>query len=466
MRLTNVLLVVTIARAAAAQTPADTARVSGATVSGVVRDSIRRAPLAGATVQLVAADNLARYGRLGISDSLGRFSLGNVPDGHYMLGFFHPMLDSLGLEPPLREVHVDGQRAVRADLGIPSPARLRAAICGRGTSPDEGAVLVGIVRNAQNGAPAAGVSVAAEWMEIDFGARSITRRTPHIVATTLENGWFAMCNVPSAGTMFVMASRGADSTGVIEVRIPQDGFLRRELFLRSGGGDVSSDPASRRGRLAGVVVAAQDGRPLAGASVGIEGGAQARANDLGEWSLATLPVGTQMLDVRAFGFYPERRRVDVVEGAARVHVALSTLRAVLDTVRVTARGRNDEGFESRRRTGAGRYLTAGDIAARQPREVSELFRTMPGVKLEYDQNGVDKWIRMPGAFGACSPAIYLNGVNLGDRLSADDIDAWARPNDITGIEIYSEASAPMQYHVGEHGRTDSISCGTILFWTR
>src|SRR5258708_8703231 len=119
-----------LSRFAAAQTPDTAQRTSGATVSGVVHDSIARMPLASAIVQLVATRGSAWFGRAAVSDSLGRFTLRDVPDGRYMIGFFHPMLDSLGLEPPVRDVVVDGPQSVRADVAVPSPTRLRDAICG------------------------------------------------------------------------------------------------------------------------------------------------------------------------------------------------------------------------------------------------------------------------------------------------------------------------------------------------
>src|SRR6185503_6030987 len=122
-----------------AQTPDSVRRVAGASISGVVRDSVAKLPLVGAIVQLAAAGNITSFSASAISDSLGRFALNDVPDGRYMLGFLHPMLDSLGMELPLVEVFVTGHRPVRADLGIPSPARLRAAICGNRIVRDSGA---------------------------------------------------------------------------------------------------------------------------------------------------------------------------------------------------------------------------------------------------------------------------------------------------------------------------------------
>ena len=52
-----------------------------------------------------------------------------------------------------------------------------------------------------------------------------------------------------------------------------------------------------------------------------------------------------MLEVRALGYYPDRRQVNVVDNGPPVRVTLSTLRAVLDTVRIRAtRLALDEGF--------------------------------------------------------------------------------------------------------------------------
>src|SRR5688572_493685 len=113
---------------------------AGVTVSGVVYDSIARGPLAGASVQLVT-DKVTTFIRTAETDSLGRFTLTDVPPGQYKLGFLHPLLDSIGVDPPPREVRVDGQRPVRADLAIPAPLRIRTAICGPRPAMDSSSVL-------------------------------------------------------------------------------------------------------------------------------------------------------------------------------------------------------------------------------------------------------------------------------------------------------------------------------------
>jgi len=480
------MLMAVLAQFAGAQS-SDTARSAiGTTVSGVVRDSIARAPLAGAMVELVAADNPSRFARTAVSDAQGRYMLKDVPDGHHMLGFFHPLLDSIGVDAPLRDVFVAESRPVYADLAVPSPRRIRTAICGE-SAVDSGAVIVGVVRNARDGSPAAGATVVGEWVEISLRRNGfVNRRVPRRVAKTGDNGWFAMCNVPNAGTIAMIASRGADSTGLIEVRAPVDGFLRRELYLGSapsGTNTVSRQPgdittqALRRartgdGRVSGTVVTSADGTPLAGALVSINDGPETRANERGEWTLSDAPLGTRMLEVRALGYYPERRRVDVIPGAPSVHVALSTLKAVLDTVRVVAsriNNRDGDGFERRHKTGIGRYVTQADLARWNPVTLSDIFRQLPGVQLDYDTTGVEKQVLMRGAFGKCAPAVYINGLVMtsrtadgGDAISmtADDLDTWIRPGDVIGIEVYAGDTAPIEYQQGMSG------CGSILIWTK
>src|SRR5262249_4624185 len=77
-RLHAVPLTLAFARLAAAQ--------SG-TITGVVRDSIGHHPLAGAVVQIVAADSVGRSGHTVVSDSLGRYTFTSVPAGRYLLAF-------------------------------------------------------------------------------------------------------------------------------------------------------------------------------------------------------------------------------------------------------------------------------------------------------------------------------------------------------------------------------------------
>ncbi|MDQ2667454.1 MAG: TonB-dependent receptor [Gemmatimonadota bacterium] len=473
MRLCLVLLVTILPAVAHPQAPVNTGRAPGAILGGAVRDSIARTPLPGAIVQLVSTDSLPRFGRTVTADSLGQFTFGDVPMGRYILGFLHPILDSLGVEPTLQQVVVDGHTEMRVGLSTPPPERLRAAICTGPVTPT--GVLIGVVRDARSGAPVSGANVAGEWMELSFSASGVTHRVPHLVATTRESGFFALCDVPSAGTMMVAASKGADSTDTIEVTVPSNGVARRDLYLGTARTVVTTDsapradslaPAIRRmrvgdERLSGLVVTAA-GLPLANAHVNIMDGPQASANERGEWSIANAPVGTRMLEVRAVGYYPERRAVNVIDGALPVRVVLATLASVLDTVKVTTSrltGRRDTGFADRSRSGPGKYLTAADIARRQLFVTSDVFRTLSGVRVVHDSDGFAT-VMIRGVTGDwCNPALYVDGMLL-QNWRAEDVDDWIRPELIAGMEIYAGLTAPPQFQV------PLSACGSILIWKK
>lgn len=482
-----IALALTLADNAHAQVP-DSARHFGTTVSGVVRDSIARAPLAGALVQLVASDDPAHFLRSARSDSLGRFTLFDVPPGSYRIGFFHPLLDSLGMDAPLRDVHVYNLDPVSTDLAVPSMQRIRRAVCG---DREDGGIFLGVVRNARDGTPEKDVTVAAEWLEYSFAKKAVSRQTVSRVTTTAANGWFAMCGLPAGGAIAMIASRGADSTDILEIVMPADGFFRRELFLgptrtvEARGRPGSPNTQAGRpihlgdGRLSGTVVKASNGIPLADALVRVSGGPETRTNEFGEWSIINAPLGTRTLEIRALGYYPESRHVDIGGKPLPMEIGLSTVEEVLDTVMIRARRiytRGDNGFADRKQTGVGRYLSADDIARRPSVFTSDIFKTMSGIRLGYasdtlatdmalavnpdDMGPIDRRILMRGISGNwCAPSIYLDGTRMSE-LGAGEIDAWVRPNDVAAIEIYSEATVPAEFNDFRSG------CGSIVIWRK
>jgi hypothetical protein len=444
-----------LARGAHAQAP----------ISGTVLDSLTKRPLVDAAVQMVSSDGSGRFTRTVHSDSLGRYTIADVPAGRYLLGFLHPVLDSLGIEAPLREILVAGPQPIRADLGTPSARAMRTAVCvntREGRASDSAAVIIGVVRDANGGEPIAGAKVVGEWHEMTFTAKSVVRRTPRIVATSGPNGWYALCDVPSPGLVGVEASRGADSTQKLEVEVPSERFLRRDLYLHARGTIATT-------RLTGTVTAAIGNRPVANALVSFGGGQEARTNERGEWSLSDAQVGTRMLEIRALGFYPERRPVDVVPGSAPVRSSLLTLRNVLDTARITAARVSNthmRGFEERRQSaGSGHFMTAQDIARRRPSVLSEVLRLVPGMRFERSGNdGAETRILMRATFGLeekCEPEVFIDNRFFG-YMSGEDLDMAVRPNDVAGIEVYPASMAPVEFHRG----MASSHCGVIVIWTK
>ena len=154
--------------------------------------------------------------------------------------------------------------------------------------------------------------------------------------------------------------------------------------------------------------------------------------------------------------------MDVVENATPVRVALATFKSVLDTMKVIAdfdRFSNYAGYRERSRSGLGRFFSSTDIVRRQVYVMSDLFRNMQGVYLDGGSDPEQK-ITMKGIFEErCEPAIFLNGT-LMTGMNAAEIDAFVRPKDVVGIEVYSQTQAPPQFQAALGG------CGSIVFWLK
>lgn len=473
MRISRISALIALALLCAAPVAAQQAAPSaGATIRGVVTDSLAGAPLAEATVQLVQAGTPS--GRTTVTDAAGRFAFAEVPPGRYVIGFLHPALDSLGLEPIVREVRVAGQGEVRADLAIPGPARLRSAFCG--SDAGTGGMVMGVVRAAEGRAPVQGATVVSEWMELAIRTGRMSQQTARRTATTTADGGFVLCDVPAPGAVMLAVSRGDDGTDRIEANVPASGFVRRDLFLGEArmaaradtaraGDTVPLLPRTRTGpgRLSGTVLAADGGRPLPGAQVSVVNGVPTRANADGVWTLTGAPSGTRVLEVRATGYYPVLRAVDIVDGAAPVRVTLSKLAAMLDTLKVTARsgGRAARGgFEERRRSlGMGRFFTADDIESRRVMVVSDLLAQVPGLSRVRSPDGGEALL-MRSAFGdGCTPAVYLDGLMM-RGLSGADVDVLVDAEEVAAIEVYRDSQVPPQFQDGLSG------CGSIVLWTK
>jgi hypothetical protein len=426
---------------------------SGAIVRGMVHDSLTGFPLAGASVQLVGRTRIRPFGATVVTDSTGTFAFADVADGSYTIGFFHPLLDTLGVEPPARTVTVQDGRAAPLLLAVPSAATVATTLCGPMPHPERQVVLVGTVQHAATGAPLEGAAVHAEWMELVLGAGGLTRALPRRTVTTGSGGWFALCQLPAPGTVVLQAHAGADSTDRLELELPQGMVLRQPLVVGAATGGTAL--------LAGEVRTGRDGRPLADAVVTV-GGQSTRTDARGVWRLPTAPAGTRTVEVRAVGYFPVRQLVQVAEGAPEVRTTLVTFRSVLDTVKVLAnydRFSQLAEFRERARGGMGRFLTAEQVAQRVPLVASDLFTAFPGVYLERDSVGMPV-LTMKGVFAdRCTPAVYLNGFHLG-ATSLTDIDMLVKPELLLGVEVYAAGLVPPQFEPGMSG------CGSLVFWTR
>jgi hypothetical protein len=432
-------------------------------VLGTLTDSVYHRPVDGALVQIVRDSDKATHSTN--SDSLGKFRFDSLTPGAYIIGFFHPVLDSLGIELSPKRVEVGPTSATRVELAIPSAKTIIAGVCPSGTPRDSAGLIVGHVTDAESGMPRIG-EVTVTWYELSIGQGGIHRTRQQFPAKTDASGWYALCGMPS--DLDVTASARADSleSGVVDLRVGTGGILIRDFLVSRADSTVavtgdssarSEEPivTLRRGhaRVSGIVHN-DKGQPVRSAEVSVPGtGVEQRTDSAGTFTLAGLPSGTQTLDVRAIGFEPKRVVIDLSPARlTTLDVALSRRVQTLDAVRVYGTGSSKLAeFQRRLKSGWGHILTPADIEKRNPLSVSDLFRTMPGVQV-LPTRGFGHAVLLRGG---CLPTVYLNGARMSDD-AAKNIDEFVSPNEITAVEVYNAASRPAEFWGND--------CGTVVLW--
>jgi hypothetical protein len=455
-----IAIVVSIVAVAAAAPAASAQDTTGAAVSGVVFDSVSRRPLANADVELADAAERRAITRRVRTDAAGRFEMSNVRPGRYLVGFYHPLLDSLSLELPTRTIEV-AAAPVRVSLAVPSLTTIAAVLCPSTYKDDSTATLIGRVYDAETLGSVAGGEVSLLWREFVVAAGGgIRQRQPRASAATSDDGGFAFCGVPAKTEFGVTAIRGADSTDLVSLIVPPGSVFRRDLFV---GRTRSTDSAKRSMVLRGRVVTTE-GRALSNASVAIaRAGQVARTDDDGRFEATVAASGTQRVEFRHLGYGAASRLIDLVAGrSTSVDVTLVSVKQLMDTVKVLAARVYDadsEGFQRRRKSGLGYYFGPEDVGRLRVGSVSELFSRVPSVRIM--DLAMDRVVMMRDHFGNgdCQPTIFIDGMRVRD-LDVTDIDVWVPPQDLAGLEVYTTPErAPMEF-------TTLDGCGALVFWTR
>ena len=454
---------------------AQTTAPAGASVRGVVFDSLDMRGLAGATVQIADATGKP-WTKTTETDSSGRFTVDDVPIGTYLIGFFHAKLDSLAITTATYRADVRTSQPIDVRLSVPSSRTIARALCGRTAISDSTGLFMGYLRGADNALPRANGTVLVRWSELVIERGSITRTVPSVEASSGPTGQVAVCGVPIGTPMLFTAWSASDSSGSFELTVPPSGFLHRDIFVapvtrRSIAAGDSTPPVDLlrgSGRLRGRVIGAT-GRPLARARVSLWGtGLETLTDADGAFQLSDLPNGTHTLEVRAVGFAPSQRPVDIVQGGGEAtEVALANLAIMLDTVRVSAEriytSQREAEFERRLKTGMGHIIQAQDIVKRQARSLTDVLRTVPGVMIVPSRYASEDVLMRGGEAvlgpGTCRPDIYIDGSRVANDPTFP-INSLVLVDEVRAVEVYSRpVLVPTQYR--------SLSgCGAILVWLR
>ena len=435
-----------------------------ATVTGTVMDSVSHRPLAGAMIQM-AADSSQNV-KMATTDSLGVYRIDSVAPGTYIIGFFHPALDSLGIDLAPKRFTVVGSGEQRVDLAVPPATRLEAQLCRTSTAKDSTGLLLGHLRDAETGMPRQG-TVTVMWMELTIGQGGIRRNRQQIPIKSNELGWFALCGLPSDIDLQASAEAGDQESGVVELRVPAASLLMRDFLVSKADSEVAQTddssavkgvlplPMLRRGRArVSGIVHNDKGKPIGNADVSVPGtGLDGRTQESGTFAISGLPSGTQTVEVRAIGFEPKRLAVDLTkERLTTLDIVLDRPVQTLDAIKIYGRGNGAMAeFQHRLKNGFGHILTPADIAKRNAFQVTDLLRTMPGVRVA-PTRGFGNAILLRGG---CLPTVYLNGMRMDDS-AATEIDALASPTEITAIEVYNTAGRPAEFW--------GNNCGSVVLW--
>jgi hypothetical protein len=461
-----------------------------ARITGTVFDSTRSAPLTAASVDVILADDPSRLWRT-TTDSNGSFRLDSMSAGRFVVSVTHPRLDSLGVQQLSQGVTLRGGDNERVRLVVPSALTLIRRVCGDTVAAERSGYVRGIMRDAEQGMRPVPGEVQLRWMELSLGEAGMVRSMVSLQARADDEGRFTACGVPVDGSLQVRAWHGGDSTGVLELQVPDNGMLLHDFAVgRSrlvttvvrdswvgdptvGGGaridsatSVASDTTGfeavvKRGNATLRATATRaDGSPLADARVTMWGtGVEQRTSAAGQYVLPELPTGSHMLDVRAVGFAPVRRVVDVLPGdSTRVSLALDKP-VVLNPIRVTS-NRPSFGltqFEQNRKSyGAGRFITPEMLEARPPIRTTDVFRAIPGTRVVPGPFGDRVIMRSMTMASWCTPDLWIDGMRAVNDVP---LEMLVSPQDLLAVEVYTGGAAlPAQY-------TGLSGCGAILLYT-
>ena len=445
-----------------------TATGTAAVLAGVVLDSTSGRPLTGARIALAGGAYQA------LTDSAGRYRIHVSLPGRYIVTLNHPRLAMLGIPYLERDVAVSRAATTTLNIGVPGVESLRAQLCPETrVSPASGVVIAQVLDSATN-QPVEGARVTASWRNVSLrrpDSRALTASADSILHVESDvTGVAVICGRP-AGAMITLRATVDERTVERTIRI-SEGVTLSEARLLLGG-------ASHGSVIRGTVSAGSrpNVRPLAGAEILLPAlQISGRTTGSGTFIIGRLPQGRHAMIVRSVGFRPLITHVQLpVPEDSSLTFLLEPLAPELAPVVVEGRrsvaGRMSE-FEERKATIAGgTFLSRADLEKREHSHLSDVLRSVRGVRLSRGADGSviavssrGQVLRNSRAKG-CFYQLYLDGIRIyapgeGETEVPPDINSFA-PAGLEAIEVYSgPAVTPSKF--GGLG----AACGTIVLWTR
>lgn len=426
------------------------------TLTGVVIDSINYLPLEGATILLDGTTITA------ITDKKGKFRIDSIPVGDYRIAVFHPLLDTLGLSIGTDPLRMGADSVREVIFGTPSAQSMVLRACPASKRKFGPVAVMGRVVDPDTEIPLQGVRVSILWTKMDIGKDVGVKRIPQVrEGVTDEGGNYVICGIQSEVAATIQAERGTSKTAEVPVQFAEQqvlGFATLHLI------DVpleDSAPTVGDAVLSGRVLN-KEGAPIEGATVSVQGApkSQVKTSGDGSFKISNLPSGTRAIYVRAIGFSPRQRAINL-SAATPVSVEVTLEDQPPSLAAVEVEGVYDEalkknGFTDRKRMGMGRFLGPKDLERRNVQSLSGLFQTLPGFRVEQSFGGNS--IKSTRGSGGCV-TYWIDGIQFREN-SPGELDNQIMPEQLMAIETYSPVSAPSEYKSA--GQTD---CSVIIIWT-
>ncbi len=437
-------------------------------LQGVAIDSVHGEPLSGALVQVEGT------GRMGATDSLGRFLIDSILPGSYRLLVEHPLLDTLGISLVTPKMAFEVNSITRAVLGVPSQNVLTGLFCPGAKLVLGPGALVGRVREPDTDEPAIGARVSFVWYDPDppgLPSSIKVKKVPRVRSAEVNaDGVYKLCGLPDTFEGKLQAQR-KDGGETAEVLVTQsDAVLTlRSMSVAAMPATVATDSSGAKlqkgvARVFGRVLSAR-GAPVPNARVGVVGASSAtKTRENGEFVLDSLPSGTQALIVRQLGFSPTEQTVELsARTPARVTVKLGVFVPQLSAVEVVSArdlGLQRVGFSERKRgAGGGYFLDPDFVAKRQANRFSDLLTTVPGIRVQNAGNGQVSLVSTRSAAGGGCVTVWMDGAEW-KQLDAGDLDSFVRPGEVSAIEVYAGSNVPAQF------TTVGSNCAAVVVWTK
>ena len=438
---------------------------------GTVFDSTTGAPLAGAMVTIEG------FGRTAETDSEGRFVFDSLADdGEVRLRAWHPRLDSLGMPAITQRTQIRRRAENAATLHVPGVAAVARLRCSRATRTTP-RVVTGILRSRGDSIqPSVEVMLLQRQGLRANGTDSLLRS----VEITSDLGRYAFCDIQPGAQAWLIARSGLEWTDPRHVA--EDAPAVEVVPLETITPDTSASPyapsgtpavilgrtlhAGRPQRVAGWVLLPEHSD--ARIQVLVDGTVRATTAEDGSFSVDSVAVGTRALTFRGPSLAPRNISVNVQQGQSQLMVvALKAPGPLVVVQRGEAFDQRMAEFRKRRRAGGGFYIDKAEIERRNPRTLTDLMRTVPGVRV-LDRGSGSRFVsshfrRLAGVpsgspdDGVCDMMLYLDGQPF--PVEGGDVDSRIRVDDIAAAEVYVSAGSVPREFAGANA-----ACGVIVLW--